>query len=171
MTAIAAVRPPGFECPWCGPGGVAVDVSLPPALRVCDACAEADLAVRWCPELPPGHADRWGAYMGCGVDPVLAAAEAAREVKRASLREILVGALRDFGRRWEGCEFAKAWMGEAILGAMDSWGMDRGAELERALAALTPTEAGALRVHVRVIDGPVREAPRPRRGRRTKAAV
>ena len=124
-------------CPWCG------DPS-PPG-KLCDACAEADLSVRWCPARAPG--DDYG-YTGCGVCPILAARERDREEQRASLRVILRNALRECGTRWSGFEFAKVWALNTPLNVLEAAGADRRVELDAALGDLTDAEYGRLRCYV-----------------------
>ena len=72
-------RPEGWECPWCGPAGLPVDLALEPALRLCAGCARS---AAWTAE-----------------DDRLAAEERARldaDARRAEGRE----RFRPPGRRW-----------------------------------------------------------------------
>lgn len=102
-------RPETFECPWCGPNGVSVDFSLPLYLRLCDAC------------LP---------YPTVDAEPVPAPIPQAVTDLRAILRDHV----RDMHVDWPGQNFGKAIIGNAILGALESYGCDRRAELTRAQA-------------------------------------
>lgn len=137
-------RPESFECPWCGPSGLPVDLGLPPALRLCDACGEAQIAADLCPQPPPRHSR----VVDRGVRPPVP--DPALEEHRASLRGILRAALRDFSRRWDGAEHGKAMAGNAILGAMGGAGLDPVAEVAAALADQTPAERATLRLFVRL---------------------
>lgn len=82
--------------------------ALPLHLRVCDAC------------LP---------YPTVDAPPVVVEHPAV-----AQLRDILRGHLRDFHQRWPGAEFGKALVGNAILGALVSYGCDARTELQQAMA-------------------------------------
>ena len=140
------VRPRLFSCPWCGDAGAPFDVRLPPALRLCDVCHDADLSVRMCPQPPPEWHQGFGAWeISRGYQPP---APDPREEHRASLRACLVAALREFGTRWPGCEFGKAAIGTMFLAALEAAGADPTAELLVALATLTPAEYGRLRCYV-----------------------
>ncbi len=107
------MRPETFECPWCGPNGVEVDRTLPIALRRCDACSAPDVPAT--PKIPT-------------VNPAV-----------TSLRAILASHVRDLHKPWPGCDFGKSVIGNALLGALESYGCDRGAELARALASAKAT--------------------------------
>ena len=140
------VRPRLFSCPWCGDAGAPFDVRLPPALRLCDECADADLSVRMCPQPPPEWHRGFGAWeISHGYQPP---APDPREEHRATLRAGLLAALREFGTRWPGCEFGKGAVGTMFLAALGAAGADPAAELLVALATLTPAEYGRLRCYV-----------------------
>jgi len=85
-------RPEGWECPWCGDNGVPIDRSLPVELQICDGCQRVELQV-----VPPEEPDE----------------------RVEQLMRILVKFLADdWHRRWHGAEFAKAIMGNSLLGAL-----------------------------------------------------
>lgn len=108
---MAQTRPPGWECPWCGENGVAIDRTLPPELQLCDECQ------RSCdePEQPPAPKP---------IDPHV-----------ESLRRILVQHIRDFNKPWPNMEFAKSMFGNMVLGALEELGLDRKEEMQRAIRA------------------------------------
>jgi hypothetical protein len=102
-------RPLDFECPWCGPNGVAINRALPANLQLCDDCQRESTLV---PIKP---------------DPAL-------ELHKEQLRKILTQHVLDFGKRWPGCDFGKAIVGNSILGAMSDLGMDTIEELTKVVA-------------------------------------
>lgn len=112
-------RPPDFECPWCGPNGVPVNWDLPPKLRLCDLCNVAE--------------DIHRAALTDG-KPQAVNHEAVEQ-----LRAILLTHVVEFRTvRWQGAEFGKTIIGNAILGALQHYGCDPKAELQAALAAARP---------------------------------
>lgn len=101
-------RPADFECPWCGPNGVVIDRSLGP-YAICDECAPRDT----CERPPP--------------------ADLEREQAIADLRTTLRAFVADFYvKRWPGAQWGKTIIGNALLGALKSFGCDPKEELRRA---------------------------------------
>lgn len=120
------MRPTGWECPWCGPSGLPFDLTLPSHLRLCDEChraaamLEEEIAASW----TRYHAER---------------EEKARDEARACYRPLLDRAwVTFFGPRWPFFEFAKAWMMNSILGAMEAAGLDRRAEWAASVERMSP---------------------------------
>ena len=103
-------RPEGWECPWCGPNGVPVDFSLPEELRLCDECRRSDEARA----------------------PTEERKDAKRDKIVEQLQKMLLDHIRDFRIEWPGCEFAKAIVGNSILGALEQWGCNKSEEMHRA---------------------------------------
>lgn len=140
---MSATRPPGFQCPWCGPDGLPVDHSLPAHLRLCDDCES---------HRREAEAATWATCLGCLLPYICDGSsgcdicaergrrkQAEREAHIASLRAIFREFVREdfLGRRcWPGAEWAKITMGNALLGSLENLGCDMAAEIRAATGAL-----------------------------------
>lgn len=119
-------RPEGWECPWCGPAGLPVDLALEPALRLCAGCARS---AAWTAE-----DDRLAAEERARLD-----ADARRAEGRERFRPLLDRFLaEEWRQRWPCMEFGKAHVGNMLFGALAAYGCDPGEELQAALERLPP---------------------------------